>query len=444
MEQSYPTWFDGKKVDETAYCQWLFAKEEMRCINKRLYNMDGLLSDEMMKARIVRDLHLYVRTSLYKKASNILDTLKAMCYSEPMIPPSDRIHFHNGTYHLQKGFSSEKEWTMNRLPMDYREDAKEPKRWLQFVNELLFQEDVSTLQEFLGYVLIPTNKGQAMLLMIGKGGEGKSRINAVLQKMLGTNMNIGFIEKLEKDKFAPANLEGKLLMIDDDIKMEALPSTNVLKAIVTCDGVMEVERKNEQAFQAMMYAKLICLGNGSLRSLYDKSNGFYRRQLVLRTKDKDPSRQDDPYLVEKLEAEIPGILLWCLEGLHRLIQNDYQFTISDRAKLYKEELMEADNNIRAFLTSVGYLRFDPTKKMTTKEIYQIYVRWCDDNAEKPMALNTLSNYLQENAKAIGIKYNKNIVRNGTKYNRGFNGLEPAENGFQQILSDEDEWNPFPE
>ena len=43
--------------------------------------------------------------------------------------------------------------------------------------------------------------------------------------MLGDSMNTGSIQKVEVDRFARADLEWKLLMLDDDMKLEALPQT---------------------------------------------------------------------------------------------------------------------------------------------------------------------------------------------------------------------------
>ena len=48
-------------------------------------------------------------------------------------------------------------------------------------------------------------------------------------------------------------------------------------------------------------------------------------------KDRDPARVDNPFLIEELSEERPGILVWMLEGLHRLLANRYQFTISERS-----------------------------------------------------------------------------------------------------------------
>lgn len=41
----------------------------------------------------------------------------------------------------------------------------------------------------MGYCLIPSNKAQKLLLILGKGGEGKSRVGLIMRGILGTNMN---------------------------------------------------------------------------------------------------------------------------------------------------------------------------------------------------------------------------------------------------------------
>ena len=49
--------------------------------------------------------------------------------------------------------------------------------------------------------------------------------------------------------------------------------------------------------------RLLAFSNGDLQALYDRSDGFYRRQLVLTTKEKPVDRADDPDLAEKMKAE---------------------------------------------------------------------------------------------------------------------------------------------
>ena len=82
------------------------------------------------------------------------------------------------------------------------------------------------MQEYLGYCLIPCTKGQKMMFLLGKGGEGKSRIGLVLKKLMGDAVSNGSIQKVETSRFARADLENRLLMVDDDLNMNALPKTN--------------------------------------------------------------------------------------------------------------------------------------------------------------------------------------------------------------------------
>ena len=52
---------------------------------------------------------------------------------------------------------------------------------------------ILTVQEYLGYLLIPSTKAQKMLVMTGKGGEGKSRIGLLLKKLFGDCLLYTFI-----------------------------------------------------------------------------------------------------------------------------------------------------------------------------------------------------------------------------------------------------------
>ncbi len=116
----------------------------------------------------------------------------------------------------------EKQYCNNRLTVDYRADAPTLERWLRYLSDLLESEDILTLQEYLGYCLIPSTKGQKMLMLIGKGGEDKSRIGVVMNAIFGFNINATSIQKVETNRFARADLEGKLLMVDDDLDINAL------------------------------------------------------------------------------------------------------------------------------------------------------------------------------------------------------------------------------
>jgi putative DNA primase/helicase len=205
MEQaSQPeTWFDGSKVNDVLFCEDFLAGHPMKCIHGTFFDINGAIGDaEQIKAEIYYKIAPYVTSGIAKKATTLLDALRIRCYSPPLPFQTDRIHVANGTYFLSGDFSTQKEFCMNRLPVKYLPGAPEPSRWLAFLGQLLVPEDIITLQEFMGYVLLPTTKGQKMMIVIGKGGEGKSRIGRVLRALLGDSMNTGSIQKVEVDRFA--------------------------------------------------------------------------------------------------------------------------------------------------------------------------------------------------------------------------------------------------
>ena len=406
-----PVWLDDKdKIIEPAFADYFLLSHPMKCVHGRLYTVDGLIEDETpLKREIYNMIRGYVRSNIARKTDMLLQTIRLACASDPPELQTDRIHVANGTYFINGTFHTEKEYCMNRLPVEYRQDAPTPERWMKFLNELLNEKDILTLQEYIGYCLLPVTKAQKMLLIVGKGGEGKSRIGLVLRELLGDSLYTGSLQKIETNRFARADLEFKLALVDDDMKMEALPQTSTIKTLVTLEDRIDVERKGQQSVPGVIYARFIGFGNGGLHALYDKSNGFYRRQLLLVTKEKPADRKDDPYLIDKLRTEKDGIFQWALEGLHRLIANDYQFTISEQAAGNLREAMEQGNNILSFLRSEEYFEIRPGASCKSTDFYKCYERWCADNMEKKFAAATFLHYLKENQKTLGILYDERCV-----------------------------------
>ena len=302
----WPDWYNGKKIDEVQFGRAFLEQWPLKCVNGTLYTLDGPVEDESeIKQRILENIEEYVTSGLSKKVTNILETIKLLAFSDPFPIEQDCIHLQNGVYHLPDGsFQESRLFCQNRLPVKYDPKAPSPDRWLTFLHELLDDADIPTLQEYLGYCLIPSTKGQKMMLIVGKGGEGKSRIGLVLKRLMGDAASNGSVQKVENNRFARADLERRLLMIDDDMDMNALPKTNYIKTIVTAEAKLDLERKGVQSYQRDIYARFLCFGNGALTSLYDHSDGFFRRQLILTTKDKPADRTDDPFLVEKMCAEL--------------------------------------------------------------------------------------------------------------------------------------------
>lgn len=110
--------------------------------------------------------------------------MKLAAYIEDFPPEANKIHLANGRIYIDGTFIPEKpDIVRTRLPVNYNPDAPEAVTWLSFLDQLLYPEDIPTLQEFIGYCLIPSNKGQRMTIIKGNGDEGKSQIGAVLNSL---------------------------------------------------------------------------------------------------------------------------------------------------------------------------------------------------------------------------------------------------------------------
>ena len=212
-----PAWADGKIINEAIFCEEFLSKHKILFSGGSFFTAEGRVVDEIPLKRMgFDDLKICAVANVPQKISNIVELLKIQALDETFAPETDRIHLQNGTLYIDGTFDESKsEIVRSRLPISYNPNAPVSKLWLSFLGELLYPEDIPTLQEFIGYCLIPSNKGQRMMVIKGNGGEGKSQIGAVMTTLFGSNMKDGSIGKISENRFARADLEHILLCIDE-------------------------------------------------------------------------------------------------------------------------------------------------------------------------------------------------------------------------------------
>ena len=425
IDPNLPVWFDGTNINEAVFCDEFLSSHKIIYSNRAFFTPDGRVTDDLpLRGEIFERLKCCAVNNIPRKVRNILEVMKLAAQVDDFPPQPDRIYLSNGTLMLDGSFIPGKpEIVRSRLPVAYNPDAPKPILWLSFLDGLLYPEDIATLQEFIGYCLIPCNKGQRMMVIKGNGGEGKSQIGAVLGAMFGSDMKDGSIGKISENRFARADLEHILLCVDDDMRMEALRQTNYVKSIVTAQGKMDLERKGKQSYQGWMFARLLAFSNGDLQALYDRSDGFYRRQLVLTTKEKPADRIDDPDLAEKMKAEAEGIFLWAFEGLQRLVRNNFKFTESQRTKENRETVKRDNNNVYDFLESDGYIRLKADMSISSKELYAIYRMWCDENNLTPLKSRSFSDSVIACQSKYNLEHCNTVTNSAGRRVWGFMGIE---------------------
>ena len=296
-QSNLPNWAyldkkDRPRIDERLYIDHLINEcGEVRCWNSKLRTIEGLFCDGEALNMIQNEISQVINYKIANTACDILKALKNRCYCEEPKPDRESIHFPNGTLKVDdKGlftvFSEQKEFCRNRLATNYNFNAPEPKLFLKYLDDLYTPEQIVIIQQFLGYCLIPTNALGITVHIYGRADSGKSRLAFIMMNILGKqNAIMSKISKLG-ERFGGANVEGKLMYIDEDTSETALANTQVYKTLVTIgdNTPIDLEAKNKQKNIFIPYARFLTFGNFVIQSLYDHTQGFYRRMIILECK----------------------------------------------------------------------------------------------------------------------------------------------------------------
>lgn len=88
MEQ--PSWYDGKTIDEVAFCASFLRQHPMKCIRWRLFTVDGLIEDEGKIQQMILDEVMSCQSiGIAKKVKSLFDTKEQLSLEE--------IHCHHKT-----------------------------------------------------------------------------------------------------------------------------------------------------------------------------------------------------------------------------------------------------------------------------------------------------------------------------------------------------------
>lgn len=209
---------------------------------------------------------------------------------------------------------------INQVPHSFIPDAKQEGNKIEkFLNFICNREEREMLLQFMGYSLTKDVGQQKFLVLNGEGGSGKSTVIRLIESLVGSN-NVSNIALSDlQQRFASFGLMGKLLNSCADLEVTALEDTSVLKKVLGED-TLRAEQKGKDAVSFKSYAKLIFSTNELPLVRAEKTNGFYRRLLVL-PMNKVPEHRN-PNLFQELNAEIDYLLHLAVEAVGRMYSND--------------------------------------------------------------------------------------------------------------------------
>ncbi len=238
------------------------------------------------------------------------------------------------------------------------------------------REVINLFEEMIGYCLIKSARYQKAFILVGSGSNGKSTVLDLLEEFLGPrNYSSLPLEKVT-DRFNMAELENRLANIGDDIDNVTIRDSGTLKKMISGESIT-VERKGERPFKLSPYATHIYSANAIPRS-FDKSDGFYRRWLLVPFNAKFTAEDPDydPLIFDKIttDAALSYLLNIGLRGASRLIKRG-RFTEPQSVKEALEHYKTDNSTTLSWIEDKG-LDADYFLDNSTDKVYADFTDWC--------------------------------------------------------------------
>jgi putative DNA primase/helicase len=298
---------------------------------------------------------------------------------DPLPDPRHLLCFPHGTLNLADETilaPTPRLFNINAIDFDFDPRAPAPNRWLKFLDELWPDDpqSVALLQEWMGYSLVADTSQQKMLLIVGSKRSGKGTIGRVLSRLVGAANVAGPTISGLGGSFGMQPLIGKSLAIVSDARFSGENIGTVVERLLCISGedTLTIERKFLGAVTMKLPTRFVFLTN-ELPRMHDVSGALASRFLILRLT-RSFYGNEDVHLADALAAELPGILLWAIDGLRRLRERGRFAPPQSTAEMI-EEMQHLASPITAFVRD--RCEVGPDNRVWIDQLYQAWRAWCD-------------------------------------------------------------------
>lgn len=303
------------------------------------------------------------------------------------VDTTQAIAFRNGIYHVQDDkfeVISPDLFVISPLPYDYWPNA-DCSQWRAFIEEVFNgnQECIDLLQEWFGYNLVASNHMESMMFLYGGRAAGKSTTIDVLQAVLGPQGYTAIDIADLTSQFGFDGLAGKYaIIISEDKPTQRSESNKMLYKIkqITGRDTIIIRRKYKSAINIKPFFKITYIAN-ELLDVSDESGSFRRRLNLLHYPNcyaENPDRQ----LKDRLIKEAPGIAIWAIEGLKRLLKTN-QFTLPEKSKEHMDDVEKLGNLLRMMVQD--HCIFKDELWTPSNELYDLHKAVYDENQIRPLS-----------------------------------------------------------
>jgi putative DNA primase/helicase len=341
IERGWLVW-DGRcwQCDEKMVRLQAFAKETALSI-----------FDEIKSSSDPKMMFAHARRSQSKKS---IDAMMWLARSEPGIPArltefdADGwvLNVANGTLDLRTGElrPHRRENLISNLVEIAFDPTAECELWDAFLWRVLdhSEELYGYLRRFVGYLLVGDTSDQSLHFLYGLGANGKSVFCEVLMRLLGeyavaVSPDLIMLKRHGGIPNDVARLRGVRAALMNETTQGARFDEAKLKDLTGGD-TLTARFLHQEFFDFRPTHRIVIRGNHK-PAIGGTDEGIWRRLRLVPFTVSIPPEEQDRNLLRKLEAELPGILNWAIQGCREWQAEGLKppSIVMDAVRAYREE-----------------------------------------------------------------------------------------------------------
>ena len=303
-------------------------------------------------------------------------------------------------------------------PVAYYPDAKAP-LWTAFLERV--QRDPAMrryLPQAAGYSMTGSTVAECMWILFGGGANGKSTFLETVRAAFGPDFAAELdahtltVRKTgtEEMELTLAPLDGRRLVTANELGEGQRLRERAVKKLTSGEPVRGRKRYSD-SYEFVPMAKL-WMATNHRPSVTGDDDAVWRRLRLIPFEVQIPEADRDLDLREKLRAELPGVLTWCVEGCLDWQRNGFAVpdVVSDATRDYRD----AEDVIGAFLDE--YCETGRALWISSADLNAALARWAKANGEATPTPKALGDRLVR----------RGFVAAKTGDKRGWKGLQLRE------------------
>ncbi|MDC3989017.1 DNA primase family protein, partial [Polyangium jinanense] len=262
-------------------------------------------------------------------------------------------------------------------------------KWLAFLADIWRDDEdrdakIRFLQEFMGACLLGlAPQFRTALFLLGGGKNGKSTLLRIIEAMMPPRSLSTVAPHLWGHEYYRANLAGKRLNVVAELPERELVSSEAFKAIIAGDPIA-ARHPTCRPFTLNPAAGHIFAAN-TLPPVNDMTDGFWDRVVLVEFNRRfQPDEAIPDFHRGIIEAELPGIVSWAIEGARRLLARGRYEVPPSADKCRARWRIDADP-VALFLEERTRPAKDGEKGTAAAQLFDEFDAWRKRNQYQPMS-----------------------------------------------------------